>query len=333
MPESAHSRLTRDDARVRKTGAFIPELLAAAEEIVHGQQSLIEGMLVGLLCGGHVLIEGVPGLAKTLAAKTLARLLDLDFQRIQFTPDLLPADLTGTPIYHPPSGEFRTRKGPVFTQVLLADEINRAPAKVQSALLEAMEEGQVTLGETSHRLPDPFFVLATQNPLEQEGTYPLPEAQLDRFFLKLHVDYPSREAEQRMVIAHSSGSAPTPRLRIGREQLAAAREQVREIHLAPELLDHLLDLTAASREPQRFGADQLAPLIAHGISPRGSIALARAAKALAFIRGRSYVVPDDLYSIAHPVLRHRLLLSYEAEADGHTPDQIIDQLLKTLPTP
>ncbi len=333
MPESAGNRLSRDDARVQELGAFIQEMLSAADAIVHGQRQLLEGMLIGLLCGGHVLIEGVPGLAKTLAAKTLAQLLSLDFQRIQFTPDLLPADLTGTPIYHPPSGEFRTRKGPVFTQVLLADEINRAPAKVQSALLEAMEEHQVTLGETSHRLPEPFFVLATQNPLEHEGTYPLPEAQLDRFFLKLRVDYPDRQAEKRMIVNHSAGAAPQPQLRIDAARLETARQAIHAIHLAPELLDYLLDLVAASRQPQQFGSAELAPLIAHGVSPRGSLSLALAAKASAFINGRSYVVPDDLRSVVHPVLRHRLLLSYEAEAEGLDSDAIIDRLLTAIPIP
>jgi len=333
VPESAQSRLKRDDDSVREAGQFIAPLLKAADEVVHGQPKLIEGMLIGLLCSGHVLIEGVPGLAKTLAAKTLAQLLDLDFQRIQFTPDLLPADLTGTPIYHPPSGEFRTRKGPVFTQVLLADEINRAPAKVQSALLEAMEEGQVTLGEESLRLPEPFFVLATQNPLEHEGTYPLPEAQLDRFFLKLCVSYPEREAEREMVTARSAAAETQPPQHVNREQLDVARRAVRDIFLAPDILDYLLDLVAASRDPGQFGLDTLVPMIAHGVSPRGSINLARAAKAQAFLRGRSYVVPDDVHSTVHPVLRHRLLLSYEAEAEGCRSDEIISRLLEKIPSP
>lgn len=333
MPESARDQLDRDNEKVRDQGAFIDAVLAAAGQVVRGQEELFEGMMVGLLCSGHILIEGVPGLAKTLAAKTFARLLDLDFQRIQFTPDLLPADLTGTPIYHPPTGEFRTRKGPVFTQVLLADEINRAPAKVQSALLEAMEEQQVTLGEASHPLPEPFLVLATQNPLEHEGTYPLPEAQLDRFFLKLLVTYPDRAAEEQMVADLCVEPASMPTAMVSGEQLKIARQACRDIYLAPELLKYLLDLVESSRHPERFGLAMLTPLIAHGISPRGSLALAMASKALAFLRGRSYVIPDDIINVARPVLRHRLLLSYEAEAEGKTADGILEQLLNAIPQP
>lgn len=333
MPEFASDQLDRDNQKVREQGAFIQDLLTAAGKVVRGQDQLFEGLLIGLLCSGHILIEGVPGLAKTLAAKTFSQLLDLDFQRIQFTPDLLPADLTGTPIYHPPTGEFRTRKGPVFTQVLLADEINRAPAKVQSALLEAMEEQQVTLGETSHPLPEPFLVLATQNPLEHEGTYPLPEAQLDRFFLKLLVSYPERAAEEQMVADLCVEPAKVPAAVVSSEQLQTARQACRDIYLAPELLNYLLDLVAASRDPKRFGLPALVPMIAHGISPRGSLALAMASKALAFVRGRSYVIPDDLIKVARPVLRHRLLLSYEAEAEGETADSLLEQLLNAIPQP
>jgi len=321
------------EAEIRRKSAFVAPLGEEIAKAVVGQVSLVEGLLVGLLCGGHVLIEGVPGLAKTLTVKTLARALDLSFGRIQFTPDLLPSDLLGTLVYHPASGEFRTRKGPVFAHLILADEINRAPAKVQSALLEAMEEGQVTLGEESHPLPSPFLVLATQNPLEHEGTYPLPEAQVDRFMLKVLVGYPSRAQEETIVERLCASSPPSISAVVDIATLAEAREAVQGLYMAPAVLSYLLDIVEATRDPARFGLKDLSPLIDHGVSPRGSIFLARAARALAFMRHRPYVVPDDVLTVAPMVLRHRLLLSFEAEAQGVQPDEILQRIFDAVPSP
>jgi len=332
------SRLTEAElealeAEIREKSGFIGPLFEEIGRVVVGQRPLVEALLVGLLCGGHVLIEGVPGLAKTLTVKSLARALHLSFGRIQFTPDLLPSDLLGTPVYHPPTGEFRTRKGPVFANLVLADEINRAPAKVQSALLEAMEEGQVTLADESHRLPDPFLVLATQNPLEHEGTYPLPEAQIDRFMLKALVGYPSREEEVEIVSRNSRGEHGDIRPVVTPETLAVASGTLSTLHMAPAVLAYLLDIVEATRDPARFGLDDLVPLVDHGVSPRGSIFLARAACAFAFMRHRPYVVPDDVLSAAPMVLRHRLLLSFEAEAQGVTADEILQRVFDTVPSP
>jgi len=334
LPESlASGPLTADTERLVEQTAFLHELLDHAEKSVIGQRSLLEGILLGLLCQGHVLIEGAPGLAKTLAAKTVAALLHLEFQRVQFTPDLLPADLTGTPVYHPPSGEFRTRRGPVFCNLLLADEINRAPAKVQSALLEAMEERQVTLGEESHPLPEPFCVLATQNPLEHEGTYPLPEAQLDRFLFKLLVDYPAREAEEAMLEQGPSAAlAPLPKL-VDRSQLQQAQKALNDIYCGPEVRRYLLDLVTATRSPADADRAGLSGLIAHGISPRGTLCLATAARGHAMLRQRPYVTPEDVQQMAVPVMRHRLILSYEADVESVTADHIVGELLKSIPTP
>jgi len=318
---------------IRRQGAFVTPLLEEVGKAVVGQRQLLEALLVGLLCRGHILIEGVPGLAKTLTVNTLARALDLSFRRIQFTPDLLPSDLLGTPVYHPGSGEFKTRKGPIFAHLVLADEINRAPAKVQSALLEAMEEGQVTLGDETHRLPDPFLVLATQNPLEHEGTYPLPEAQMDRFMLKVLIDYPSREEEEEIVERQSTMPAPAVSAVIEPCRLAEGAAAVRSLHMDPKVRSYLLDLIAATREPARFGLAELAPLIDHGASPRGSIFLSLAARARAFLRHRPYVVPDDVLAIAPLVLRHRLLLSYEAEAQGITADEVLERIFAAVPAP
>jgi MoxR-like ATPase len=321
------------EAEIVAKSAFVEPLLAELGKAVIGQQELLEGLLIGLLCHGHILIEGVPGLAKTRSINALARCLDLSFRRIQFTPDLLPADLLGTPVFHPGRGEFLVRKGPIFASVVLADEINRAPAKVQSALLEAMEERQVTLGEESFPLPAPFLVLATQNPLEHEGTYPLPEAQVDRFLLKLKVGYPSRAEEERIVDQVAGGDEPQLQAVVTPDQLAAASAAVRTLHLDPKVRNYILDLVAASREPDRFGLAELAPLIDHGASPRGSICLARAARAQAFLRRRPYVVPDDVVTVAPAVLRHRLLLSFEADARGIAADDLVARLLATVPRP
>ncbi len=302
-------------------------------KVLVGQDELIDRLLVGLLARGHLLLEGVPGLAKTLAVKTLARTLALDFKRVQFTPDLLPADLVGTLVYDPQRAEFTPKKGPVFTNVLLADEINRAPAKVQSALLEAMEERQVTLGEVTHRLPDPFMVLATQNPIEQEGTYPLAEAQVDRFLLKVKLRYPSRSEEEaileRMLVEREIDVRPV----LDGPRLAALRAAADGVYLDAKLRGYVLDLVAATRDPAAAGFAELAPLVAFGASPRATLYLARAAKALALVRGRGYVIPEDVKEIAADVLRHRLVPSYEAEAQNLTSDDLVARLLDRVEVP
>jgi MoxR-like ATPase len=309
--------------------AFEPEpiLKQLRDELgraVVGQQGLVDGLLIGLLSGGHVLVEGVPGLAKTTAVRSLAEVLGLGFRRIQFTPDLLPGDLIGTPVYVPAEHRFEVRRGPIFAPILLADEINRAPAKVQSALLEAMEERQVTIGEETLRLPDPFLVMATQNPLDLEGTYPLPEAQVDRFLLKVVVSYPGYE-EEREIVARDAGARPLLRAVTDAEQVRALRRAAGEVHVAPALADYAVRLVRATREPG--GA------LAVGASPRASLFLVRAARARALLDGRSYATPHDVKRVAHDVLRHRLILSYEAEADGATADGLIDGLLGAVETP
>jgi MoxR-like ATPase len=298
-----------------------------------GQTAMVERLLIGLLTGGHILLEGVPGLAKTLAVRTLAEILRASFSRIQFTPDLLPADVIGTMIFDPKSQEFHPKKGPLFAHVVLADEINRAPAKVQSALLEAMQEHQVTIGGTTYQLPEPFLVLATQNPIEQEGTYPLPEAQLDRFLFKVHVDYPSR-VEEREVLLRMSGGDPIPVERVlDPAQILSARREIAGIHLDQRLVDFIVDLVRATREPGSAGLAQLAPLIGFGASPRACIALAQASRAYAFLQGRTFVVPEDIRALAPDVLRHRLVLTFEAEAEDVTADGIVTQLLGAVKAP
>jgi MoxR-like ATPase len=302
-------------------------------KVLVGQDELVQRLLVGLLARGHLLLEGVPGLAKTLAVKTLARTLALEFKRVQFTPDLLPADLVGTLVFDPRHGEFTPKRGPVFTHLLLADEINRAPAKVQSALLEAMEERQVTLGDTTHRLPDPFLVLATQNPIEQEGTYPLAEAQVDRFLLKLRVRYPSRAEEEeileRMLVEHPIDVRPV----LDAPRLAELRAACDAVYLDAKLKGYVLDLVAATRDPAAAGLKDLAPLVAFGASPRATLFLARAAKAVALIAGRGFVIPEDVKEIAADVLRHRLLPTYEAEARNLTSDDLVARLLDRIEVP
>ncbi|KAB2959289.1 MAG: AAA domain-containing protein [Thermoanaerobaculia bacterium] len=306
---------------------------AELRKVLVGQDELVERLLVGLLTRGHLLLEGVPGLAKTLAVKTLARTLALDFKRIQFTPDLLPADLVGTLIFDPKRAEFQPHKGPLFTHILLADEINRAPAKVQSALLEAMEERQVTLGETTYPLPDPFLVLATQNPIEQEGTYPLAEAQVDRFLLKLKLRYPSRSEEleilDRMVVEHSIEVRPV----LDAAELGELRAACDGVYLDARIKGYVLDLVAATREPAAAGLADLAPLIAFGASPRATLFLARAAKAVALLGGRGYVIPEDVKEIAADVLRHRVVPTYEAEARNLTSDDLVARLLDRVEVP
>jgi len=330
---SSNLTLAQLEADIIQKSAFVEPLLTEIGKAVVGQRKLLEALLIGLLCRGHVLIEGVPGLAKTRTVNALARALNLSFKRIQFTPDLLPSDLIGTPVYHPGRGEFDIRKGPIFAHVVLADEINRAPAKVQSALLEAMEEGQVTLGEVSELLPQPFIVLATQNPLEHEGTYPLPEAQVDRFMFKVIVTYPLRHEEAEVIDRISSESALEIRPVVSAATLAVASEAVRTLHLDDKVRDYILDLIEATRDPARCGKGELQSLIEHGVSPRGGIALARAARAHAFLRHRPYVIPDDVLAVAMMVLRHRLLLSYEADAKGISSDEVLAQIFSAVPSP
>ncbi|NOZ79613.1 MAG: AAA domain-containing protein [Acidobacteria bacterium] len=318
---------------VERAAGRLKEIQRAAAEIVLGQEQLIEFVLVGLLCRGHILLEGVPGLAKTLAVRTLAGTVHGSFQRLQFTPDLLPADVTGTLVFDPKTGEFIAHKGPVFANLVLADEINRAPAKVQSALLEAMEERQVTIGDTTYDLPVPFLVLATQNPIEQEGTYPLPEAQLDRFLLKVLVDYPSGEDERRILALHLAERFPKPRQVTTLEEIREIEQVANQVYVDDRIRSYVVDLVNATRRPGEAGLGDLAALIAFGASPRASIALARASRALALIRGRGFVTPEDVKELAPSVLRHRLVLSYEADAEGTTADEIIERLLLAVEVP
>ncbi|MGB7212982.1 MAG: MoxR family ATPase [Gemmatimonadales bacterium] len=309
---------------------------AAMQEValrIVGQEMMVERLLIGLLTGGHVLLEGVPGLAKTLAVRTLAEIVHASFSRIQFTPDLLPADVIGTMVFDQKSSEFTVKKGPLFAHVVLADEINRAPAKVQAALLEGMQERQVTIGGTAYPLPEPFLVLATQNPIESEGTYPLPEAQLDRFLLKVRVGYPTREQE-REVLLRMSGGAPIAVSRVlDPAGILAARRAVTSVYIDQKLVDYIVDLVRATRDPGLVGLHDLKPLVAFGASPRASLALAQTARAHAFLRGRNYVVPEDVKAMAPDVLRHRLVLTFEAEAEEVDSDQIISRVLEAVPVP
>ena len=318
---------------VKQSGQWIKPVQDEMARVVVGQRYLIDGLLTGLLANGHILLEGVPGLAKTLTVKTLAACIRTGFQRIQFTPDLLPADLVGTLIYNPRTGEFTTKQGPLFSNLILADEINRAPAKVQSALLEAMQERQVTLGETTYKLSDPFLVLATQNPLEQEGVYQLPEAQLDRFLLKLKVGYPTK-AEERQILDLMGTS--TPRLEVeavvNPEDIIRSREIVNEIYIDERVKDYIVDVVWATREPGKYKL-QLDGLIRYGGSPRATIALTLAARARAFLQGRGYVTPQDVKSVGADVLRHRIIVSYEAEAEAVTSETIIERVFAGLPVP
>jgi MoxR-like ATPase len=298
-----------------------------------GQEAMVERLLVGLLTGGHVLLEGVPGLAKTLAVRTLAQIIHASFSRIQFTPDLLPADVIGTMVYDQKTQEFHVKKGPLFAHIILADEINRAPAKVQAALLEAMQEKQVTIGGTTFRLEEPFLVLATQNPIESEGTYPLPEAQLDRFMLKVRVDYPSREEEKEVLLRMSTGrEIPVERL-LEPASILAARNAIADLYMDQKVVDYIVDLVRATREPAGVGLKELQPLVAFGGSPRASIALAQAARAHAFLRGRGYVVPEDVRALAPEVLRHRIVLTFEAEAESLSTDDVLGRVLDAVKAP
>ncbi|PID80694.1 ATPase [bacterium DOLZORAL124_64_63] len=307
-------------------------VLQEAEKVIVGQRPMLEGLLLGLVTGGHILLEGVPGLAKTLAVSTLAATVDTGFKRIQFTPDLLPADITGTTIYNRETGEFTVKKGPVFSNIILADEINRAPAKVQSALLEAMQERQVTIGGETFPMADPFLVLATQNPIEQEGTYPLPEAQVDRFLLKLKIGYPTR-AEEALILERMAGKAvPAVRKVIGPEDVRQVRAAVSRVFVDEKIKAYILDIVFASRDPEAAGLD-LAPLIAWGASPRATLALTQLARARALLRGRAFVIPEDVKSVGMEVLRHRILVTYEAEAENLTSDDVVTSLLDNIEVP
>jgi MoxR-like ATPase len=318
---------------VREEALQIQTAVAEIKKVIVGQRGLVDRMMVALLCRGHLLVEGVPGLAKTLAVRTLGQVLDLQFSRIQFTPDLLPADLIGTMIYQQKTGEFVARKGPVFTNLLLADEINRAPAKVQSALLESMQERQVTLGDTTHRLPEPFLVFATQNPIEQEGTYPLPEAQVDRFLLKVKVDYPRPEEERQILDLMLGGEVPSVGKVLKAEQVHRLTRRMHEVYLDERIRDYIVALATATRRPRELGLSDLVHFISFGASPRATLAFSDAARAMAFLRGRGYVVPEDVKEIAKDVLRHRILLTFEAEAENVTAETVVDRILERVEVP
>ncbi|HYG68356.1 MAG TPA: MoxR family ATPase [Anaeromyxobacteraceae bacterium] len=318
---------------VQRQSAFVDRLAAETGRVIVGQRYMVERALIGLLTGGHVLLEGVPGLAKTLAVKTIADAVDCAFSRVQFTPDLLPADVVGTQVYDPRTQTFSPKKGPVFANVLLADEVNRAPAKVQSALLEAMQERQVTLGDQTFPLPDPFLVLATMNPIEQEGTYPLPEAQVDRFMLKVKVGYPTREEERAIMDRMSGPVAPRASKVVGPADLAAARAVVHAIYVDDRVKDYVVSLVFATRDPKGHGLAELAPMVEYGASPRATIFLALAARAHAFLRHRAFVTPEDVKAVAYDVLRHRITLTYEAEAEDVTPERVVSRILERVEVP
>jgi MoxR-like ATPase len=312
---------------------LVQEVSRQAARRVVGQEYMVERLLISLLTGGHVLLEGVPGLAKTLTVRTLAETIDTTFNRIQFTPDLLPADVVGTQVYDQATGAFLVKKGPIFANIILADEINRAPAKVQAALLEAMQEKQVTIGGTTYKLEEPFLVLATQNPIEQEGTYPLPEAQVDRFMLKLRIGYPSREEEKEIMRRMASGD-PIPVDKVASPTaILDARRRIADLYMDERIVDYIVDIVHATREPKPYGLEELVPLIEFGASPRATIALAQSSRAHAFLRGRSFVTPDDIKAIAPDVLRHRVLTTYEAEAEEVSSDEIVSRILGHIESP
>ena len=318
---------------IEQQSAFITNIKNGMNNVIIGQKHLIDTLLIGLLSNGHILLEGVPGLAKTLAIKTLSQLIDADFSRIQFTPDLLPADVIGTLVYSQKNEDFQVKKGPVFANFILADEINRAPAKVQSALLEAMQEKQVTIGSSTFSLPSPFLVMATQNPIEQEGTYPLPEAQVDRFMLKVIIDYPSLEEEKLIIRENLSGSMPEVKPVVGIDEILKARSVVEQVYIDEKIEQYIADIVFATRYPERYGLENIKSLITFGGSPRAIINLAKAARAYAFISHRGYVVPEDVRAVAHDVLRHRIGLSYEAEADNVTSEEIVSRIINKVEVP
>ncbi|CDA93762.1 MAG TPA: AAA family ATPase [Candidatus Prevotella avicola] len=321
------------NVRIEQQSQFVTNLVTGMNRVIVGQRHLIDTLLIGLLSDGHILLEGVPGLAKTLAIKTLAQLIDADYSRIQFTPDLLPADVIGTQVYSQKDETFQVKKGPVFANFVLADEINRAPAKVQSALLEAMQEHQVTIGEKTFRLPNPFLVMATQNPIEQEGTYQLPEAQVDRFLLKVIIDYPTLEEEKLIIRENLKGSLPQVTPVTTAEEILNARGIVNEVYIDEKIEQYIADVVFATRYPDRYGLVELKDMISFGGSPRASISLAKASRAYAFIKHRGYVVPEDVRAVAHDVLRHRVGLSYEAEASNVTSEEIISKVINKVEVP
>ncbi len=319
--------------KIQRESAFVDMISLEMNKVIIGQKQLVENLMIGLLADGHILLEGVPGLAKTLAINTLASVIDAKFNRIQFTPDLLPADLIGTLIYSQKSEQFQINKGPIFANFVLADEINRSPAKVQSALLEAMQERQVTIGDKSFKLPQPFLVMATQHPIEQEGTYPLPEAQVDRFMLKVIVTYPKKEEEKLIIRMNNGGEFPKANKVLKPEDIVRAREVVREVYMDEKIERYIVDIVYATRTPQEYGLDKLKNLISFGGSPRASISMAMAAKAYAFIRRRGYVIPEDVRAVSYEVLRHRIGLTYEAEAENITTENIITEIMNTVEVP
>ncbi|MGH7597869.1 MAG: AAA family ATPase [bacterium] len=328
-----HVDIQAINEKIRRESAFIEKLSREISKVIVGQKYMIERLLVGLLSNGHVLLEGVPGLAKTLAVKTLSAAIQTKFQRLQFTPDLLPADLIGTLIYDQRNGQFTTKKGPIFANLILADEINRSPAKVQSALLEAMMERQVTIGENTFKLDDPFLILATQNPIEQEGTYPLPEAQVDRFMLKLSIGYPNKDEELEIMRRMTRGNVETVKPVVTPADIVKARQVVTEVYMDEKVERYIVDIVFATREPKKYGLDELEDLISYGASPRASIFLALASKAQAFLRGRGYVTPEDVRAIGLDVLRHRIIITYEAEAEEKTSEYVVGQVLSRIEVP
>ncbi|MFA9390841.1 MAG: AAA family ATPase [Prolixibacteraceae bacterium] len=318
---------------MERESQFIDLLTMEMNKVIVGQKHLVESLIIGLLSDGHILLEGVPGLAKTLAINTLAKIIEADFARIQFTPDLLPADLLGTLIYSQKKEEFVVKKGPIFTNFVLADEINRAPAKVQSALLEAMQERQITIGDQTYKLEEPFLVMATQNPIEQEGTYPLPEAQIDRFMLKVVINYPKKDEEKLIIQQSLLKTYPTAKTILTPADIIKARDVVREVYMDEKIMKYIVDIVFATRNPKEYGLEKFSDMISFGGSPRASISLAQASKAYAFIKRRGYVIPEDVRAVCHDVLRHRIGLSYEAEATNLTTEEIISEILNTIEVP
>lgn len=319
--------------QVREKSAFVETLRTELSKAIVGQQYMLDRLLLALLTNGHILLEGVPGLAKTLAIKSLAQAIDAGFSRIQFTPDLLPADIVGTMIFQQHKGSFEVKKGPIFSNFVLADEINRAPAKVQSALLQAMQERSVTIGDNTYPLPEPFLVMATQNPIEQEGTYPLPEAQVDRFMLKVNITYPTFEEERLIMRMNTTGQFPEIKPSVSQQDIMQARSVVREIYMDEKIEQYILQIVFATREPEKYRLNEIRPLMSYGASPRASISLAMAARAHAFLQHRAYVLPEDVKAVAHDVLRHRIGLSFEAEAEQITSDQIVDKIFRNVQVP
>jgi MoxR-like ATPase len=330
---SQHIDIEALNQQIYTESQFVERLYAEAHKVIVGQNHMLERLMIGLLTKGHILLEGLPGLAKTLAIKTLAQAIQAEFSRIQFTPDLLPADIVGTMIYNPAKTEFTVRKGPIFANFILADEINRAPAKVQSALLEAMQERQVTIGDTTFPLQEPFLVLATQNPIEQEGTYPLPEAQVDRFMLKVKITYPTMQEEREIIRRNMLGDTPTVFPVVSPEEILRARKVVHNVYMDEKIEQYILDIVFATRQPQQYGLGHLVVHIQYGASPRASISLALAAKALAFLKRRGYVIPEDVRNICADVMRHRIGLTYEAEAENISAEDIVNQILNKIEVP